>query len=167
MALICSSLVIAIVLAMITNLVIRNLEPVLSEFNALGYDCRWTIVSAAELGACHLRERWWFIAHRDCGQLRLQSEHVCGRETSNEFTKNGIQWKDTDAYGARFQRTWWKSELARPAIFNGWKSKPTVCRGDNGVRHRVDRIRSLGNAVVPIQAREAFMRLTGLNLERK
>ena len=42
---------------------IRGLDRVLLEFTALGYDCRWTIVSAAEVGAPHLRERWFLLAH--------------------------------------------------------------------------------------------------------
>lgn len=42
---------------------VRGLDRVLLEFAALGYDCRWTIVSAAEVGAPHLRERWWLTAH--------------------------------------------------------------------------------------------------------
>lgn len=46
--------------------------------------------------------------------------------------------------------------------FDGWKSQPTIRRGANGVSNRVDRLRGLGNAVVPAQAREAFERLCGL-----
>jgi hypothetical protein len=33
----------------------------------------------------------------------------------------------------------------------------------NGIPARVDRIKGLGNAVVPAQAREAFIRLIGLD----
>jgi DNA (cytosine-5)-methyltransferase 1 len=40
-----------------------GLDRVCLEFTSLGYDCRWTIVSAGEVGACHLRERWWLCAH--------------------------------------------------------------------------------------------------------
>ena len=41
----------------------RGLDSVIGEFTKLGYDCRWTIVSAAELGANHLRKRWFLLAH--------------------------------------------------------------------------------------------------------
>ncbi len=44
-------------------LAVRGLDRVLLELNALGYDARWTIVSAAEVGAPHLRERIWILAH--------------------------------------------------------------------------------------------------------
>jgi DNA (cytosine-5)-methyltransferase 1 len=43
-----------------------------------------------------------------------------------------------------------------------WATEPEVGRVADGVPFRVDRIRGLGNAVVPLQAREAFRRLIGL-----
>ena len=46
---------------------LRGLDRVLLGLDALGYDARWTIVSAAEMGAPHLRERWWLLAHTDNG----------------------------------------------------------------------------------------------------
>lgn len=45
-----------------------------------------------------------------------------------------------------------------------WSTEPGVGRVVNGLPLRVDRIRGLGNAVVPAQAREAFKRLMGLDL---
>ena len=35
---------------------------VVGELAALGYDCRWDIVSAKDAGAPHLRKRWWLVA---------------------------------------------------------------------------------------------------------
>jgi DNA (cytosine-5)-methyltransferase 1 len=43
-----------------------------------------------------------------------------------------------------------------------WTTEPDVGRVAHGVLARVDRLRALGNAVVPLQAREAFERLMGL-----
>ena len=43
-----------------------------------------------------------------------------------------------------------------------WATEPGLVRVVNGLPQRVDRIRGLGNAVVPLQAREAFERLMGL-----
>lgn len=37
---------------------------VASEMAALGYDCRWSVLSAFDVGAPHLRERWWCLARR-------------------------------------------------------------------------------------------------------
>ena len=38
-------------------------DTVICTLTELGYDCRWTVVSAAEVGAPHIRERWWILAH--------------------------------------------------------------------------------------------------------
>lgn len=37
---------------------------VVGELSALWYDCRWAIISAADAGAPHRRERWWCLAER-------------------------------------------------------------------------------------------------------
>ena len=39
------------------------LSVVLSDLAESGYDARWRILSAAELGAPHLRKRWWCVAY--------------------------------------------------------------------------------------------------------
>jgi hypothetical protein len=43
-----------------------------------------------------------------------------------------------------------------------WLSEPDVGRVANGVQNRVDRIKCMGNAVVPLQAKTAFERLMGI-----
>ena len=44
-------------------LTIRGLETVLCDLAALGFNARWGVVSAADVGAPHLRERIWIVAH--------------------------------------------------------------------------------------------------------
>jgi len=44
-------------------LVTRGLGVVLSDLAALGYDCRWTVLGAADVGAPHKRDRLWIVAH--------------------------------------------------------------------------------------------------------
>lgn len=53
----------------------------------------------------------------------------------------------------------WKP--SRPSNESWWAIEPNVGRVVNGLPMRVDRLRGLGNAVVPLQAREAFERLMG------
>jgi len=177
---------------------VRGLDRVLLELSALGYDSRWTIVSAAEVGACHQRDRWFLLAH-DNRPRELQSERIeqyereraCHSSKSKnasdaiaiaiaialriqpiritEREKTGITQLDgetrsiADTDGPRLEGTGrWQSQNPRPAAYNGWNSQPTIRRGADGLFGRVDRIRGLGNAVVPAQAREAFERLAGL-----
>ena len=44
-------------------LLVRGLGTVLGDLAALGYDCRWTCLSAADCGAPHKRDRVWILAH--------------------------------------------------------------------------------------------------------
>lgn len=120
----------------------RGGERVVKELARRGYDCRWDVVSAAEVGAPHLRKRWFLLAaHAERLELREQSRGVSGPsgQEAIQFTSHGVaSWS--------------------PA-------RPSICGMDDGLPFRVDRLRGLGNAVVPPQAREAFMRLMGLKRE--
>lgn len=174
----------------VPDITARGLDRVLMEFSSLRYDCRWTIVSAQAVGACHIRERWFLLAHangksKSNGSLYAKMEILSGSanitDPDPDRDGRGIQsgWrrregreKATDtvdvsenapyANGARLQGGWRsESTLERPSEMYGWKSQPIVRRGIDGVPNRVERVRALGNAVVPLQAREAFKRLIG------
>jgi DNA (cytosine-5)-methyltransferase 1 len=42
----------------------NGLGTVLGDLAARGYDCRWTCIRAADVGAPHRRDRWWCLARR-------------------------------------------------------------------------------------------------------
>jgi len=44
-------------------LVVRGLDTVLGDLAALGYDARWGVFSAGDVGARHERERCWIVAY--------------------------------------------------------------------------------------------------------
>jgi DNA (cytosine-5)-methyltransferase 1 len=46
----------------------RGLERVLGDLAALGYDAEWEVLSAADVGAPHLRERLWIVAYPNRGR---------------------------------------------------------------------------------------------------
>ena len=48
-------------------LVTRGLERVLADLTSMGYDSRWGVISAADVGAPHKRERIWILAHAKHG----------------------------------------------------------------------------------------------------
>jgi len=59
---------------------------VIADLTALGYDCRWTVMGAADVGANHQRDRMWIVAYsasarRNEGNLRFQGKNGC---TSSE-----------------------------------------------------------------------------------
>lgn len=52
----------------------RGLGRVLGDLAALGYDAKWGVISAADTGAFHLRERIWIVANARCGRLSEQGK---------------------------------------------------------------------------------------------
>ena len=106
----------------------RGLDRVLGDVAAFGYDAEWHCIPASAVGAPHQRDRIWIVAHpksirhRSRGAIR----DIC--------EKNG-----------RSGRTL----LSKLAISGWWETEPSLDRVANGLPHRVDRIKGLGNAVVP------------------
>lgn len=97
----------------------RGLDKVLQEFTKERYDCRWTMLSAAEVGARHRRERWFLLAYSDsskCGQSeRRRVEKEEGKETSNRKDDNAL-WIISGTSEI------WKSDQDYVANSNGGRS---------------------------------------------
>lgn len=141
----------------------RGADVVCSRLASLGYDCRWTMLAASDVGAPHRRERWWLLAadaDRQSGRLQPIAKPWC--ETTPVLSNYGVERTLANADGQRLEGSGRRSEQSRSAYGSWWSSEPTVGRVANGIPHRVDRIKGLGNAVVPAQAREAFESLMGL-----
>lgn len=47
----------------------KGLRQVVGAFAEMGYDCRWTCLSASSVGANHQRDRWFFLAHNNSSNL--------------------------------------------------------------------------------------------------
>ena len=70
---------------------------VVGQLAEIGYDCRWAIVSAAEVGAPHRRNRWWCLA-----TLADASGHrrIEGREPNQRQSPGGSETlADTNGLG--------------------------------------------------------------------
>lgn len=140
----------------------RGLGSVIQSFTELGYDIRWTTISAASVGANHKRSRWFCLAYSDSMWKQSKQnprEKPLGGPTnsSSDFSYNtstrleGDKWQETpNSKSTQHLRKEW------------WKIEPNVGRVVDGFPTRVDRIKCLGNAVVPLQAKTAFEKLLGL-----
>lgn len=157
----------------------RGLSTVARTLADRGYDFKWKIVSAAEVGAPHLRKRWWCLAS-DPKRIKLrEQQRWCSGESREGTTQLGQYGKSgivADSASDRLQglRTCGEQESptqttaglsgceGKDRRYTQWEVEPAVGRVVDGLQHRVDRIRCLGNAVVPAQAREAFLTLMGV-----
>ena len=217
-----------LVLENVSNIIRVGGPDVVGSLAAIGYDCEWTIISAAQCGAPHLRRRWFAVAYpstigyymrnamafgelvdgrwitadtnqvgsrtSDTVQSRRSSTHVhdtrrastntnsigCGTGSNTERehqhrvhgegdTTQGIQQRSERQFGIGEDshastntistRTQVQTKGQQPSkqMFGStsktqWQGFPTqspVCRRNDGVPNRVDRLRALGNAVVP------------------
>lgn len=110
------------------NLSKRGLAFVLSALAAMGFDAAWDTLSADAFGAPHERKRLWIEAtHPDRAQ-RQRGQLSSGANQEHAFARCSV---------------WGKGE-------------PPICRVDDGLPHRMDRLIGLGNAQVPIVAASAW-----------
>jgi len=132
---------------------------------ALGYDARWGVLGAWDMGAPHQRDRWWILAHSN-GSRKPQSKR--GEQNQRRRTNNGggaLSHPNEPGLEIRQgQPIDDGEELAAPFETDWWAVEPNVGRVADGIPDRVDRLKGLGNAVVPACAREAFGRLMGMEL---
>jgi DNA (cytosine-5)-methyltransferase 1 len=157
----------------------RGLDIVLNELTQAGYDCRYTMLCAASVGALHKRERFFLLA-TNSERLKLwEQSRWSGRKTGKStaiIEHNGSQkfmadtmcerlpGRDDRASFEEKNGTLARCEFSRADAENrgSWAVEPNVGRVANGVSLRVDRIKRLGNGVVPDQAEVAFEILVGL-----
>jgi len=154
-------------------LITRGLGVVLSDLAALGYDCRWTVLGAADVGAPHQRDRFWLLAHaehsglserRGIGNSCSDADNLC-RVSGNEFACGGIKAGSllADTNSAQRQggsaRLGIREEHADIGRASWWESEPEVGRVAHGVAARVDRLKAIGNGQVPLCAATAFRML--------
>lgn len=103
---------------------------VLSELAALGYDARWGVLSAADVGAPHRRDRLWIH-----GYANGNGESVIA--VNDEAP--GVQGLDGN--------------------IGPWTFRPELARVADGLANGLDRIRAIGNGQVPLVAATAWERL--------
>jgi len=136
----------------------RTFSGILRALSSVGYVCEWHVIAAADIGAPHKRDRVWLICSRrdllpgfglhmqpvesempdaDCGGLKVErvAEHS-GVEGSRRSQFDGL-------CAIR------ELEHVQGGPGHWWFFEPNVGRVADGVSRRVDRLRCLGNSVVP------------------
>ena len=117
-----------------------GLSTVVSDLEEDGYRTTWGIFSAREVGAPHQRKRVYIMANTDS---------ALGTRGS---IPNGVHKEHTDVDSG--------SNTSRRVATFKWPTEPRVGRVVDGSTNRVDRLRMLGNGVVPQTAAKAYITLT-------
>lgn len=135
---------------------------VLGDLAARRYDAQWDSIPANRVGAPHERDRVWIVAYPN--EERLQERmHVAGAGREAQPAKQARRAADrvpasakpsyTDARQQPLGRTAGRmGRLFQPVPWHrAWPitSEPVLERGADGIPYRLDRVGSLGNAVIP------------------
>lgn len=152
---------------------------VLRDLATCGYDAEWQCIPASAFGAPHRRDRVWIVANNNGKQLwgkqKLFKEQQNAAITTNNRDEESLAntnsvWKlpeqreydrisncsEAMAYSDSTRcKGYWNCAERRDAkksmleFSSWWKTEPSVGRVANGISSRVDRLKCLGNAVVP------------------
>jgi DNA (cytosine-5)-methyltransferase 1 len=150
----------------------RGLEEVLRSLAEIGYDAEWHCIPASAVGAPHRRDRIWIVAYPNGNDRRSGSSTKSSKRHSrmeSGSSSAGLVERETQppmAYtssegleGQRLRTSSAEQEQSLPTSIgcvvrvitrsNQWNTEPNVGRVANGVSGRVDRLKQLGNALVP------------------
>ena len=129
---------------------------VLGELAESGFDAEWDCIPAQAVGAPHRRDRVFVIAVADATgeqgrriqQRGLPADAGAGGEDVAHANGHHRQRGSGDVQMGRKRVS---KEAPHDGLTGGtqWAAEPNVGRVANGVPSRVDRLRCLGNAVVP------------------
>ena len=152
-----------------------GLDSVLEDLASEGYSTRTFSISASSIGANHKRERIWTVAYSGSianamrgidNSLSKESRSWSYYEGRSRGNANGISYPSTnerldsedvaDTNSKRQQEQWWPLSVERQRkkgqelkCESWWESEPRVGRVAHGIPKRGDRLKTLGNAVVP------------------
>lgn len=159
----------------VAGIVSMALDQVLSDLEGIGYACQTLVIPACAVDAPHRRDRCAIVGYADRRSVRNDELHIgqiAGKV--NALDDAGVPCRNsafTHAKGSRRKRydqaaikqtcgpeQGQPGATRRPGNQNGgwWPAEPDVGRVAHGSPHRVDRLRCLGNAVVPQQFYPVF-----------
>lgn len=128
-------------------LVGRGLAVVLGDLAEMGFDARWCVLGAHEVGAPHERKRCWIVADSN----------------ENRRFRSGMVSDINREERKRRMSTFWGEDWQRFEIFQKdgkipkqWLSEPSTDGMADGMANQVDRLAAIGNGQVPQCAAQAW-----------
>jgi len=168
----------------VPNLINLGLDECLADLENEGYTTEQFIIPASAVGAWHQRDRIWIVAYSKCTNGQLYRKSPCGKLELEQNTlpekrwlqgsnsANGLGKDVSDTNGQRLPKptragvgsiqeqtkSFQRSEPGRTTTkgWDYWQTEPNVGRVADGIPRRMDRIKALGNAIVPQAALPFF-----------
>ena len=152
-----------------------GLDEVLADLESEGYTTQPLIIPACAKDAKHRRDRVWIVANSNSGFSKRENKGIfAGRNSADNGCENVA---DSDSIDGK-NCGWMQSRLHRPEKVSWverscgessrwasgqWNLEPDVGRVAHGIPRRVDRLKGLGNAIVPQVAYEIMKGIYGNN----
>ena len=133
-----------------------GLDEVLADLESEDYAVQPIIVPACAVDAPHRRDRVWILGNAK----KRRNGRLCGRNENRELqiselgnASREIAFADSrrKQSGKTNKSKWSSIDFAR---LHRWSAEPNVGRVAHGIPRRVDRLRGLGNGIVPQVAYE-------------
>lgn len=157
----------------------ETLKGILSDLEDEGYNNEIFIIPASSVEAWHRRDRIWIIGTNGNTKSNTFNNGYTGQPIQEKVSKKRFNGGMPDTSHTCCQRLQ-GSEKARNNVenrkksknqlFTGccgesgyWETEPKLGRVANGIPRRVDRLKGLGNAIVPQVAYELFKAIKTIN----
>ena len=137
-----------------------ELDSVLSDLEEEGYQTRAFIIPACSVDAPHKRNRVWIVAHtnnsgQSAGEREGSKRYYIRRcrevmaDSGAPRSQGGILGRQNKEWQSKYGYLGCDSAIHRQPNPSSWTPEPRIRRVVDGIPHRMDRIKGLGNAVVP------------------
>jgi DNA (cytosine-5)-methyltransferase 1 len=125
----------------------RGLGTVLGDLAHMGFDARWGVLGAADVGANHQRDRIWIVAKMANSRRKLRSTGNTATLDSQKKIRSFSSVHHQPGSAGYGSKQWWQVE-------------PSVARMGDGVANGMDRCKAIGNGQVPLCAATAWRALS-------
>lgn len=119
----------------------RGINRVLGDLAELGFDAKWGVLGASDVSRDHHRKRIWILGYSMCDRLeRVAKTENSSTSERNAFIRRPIARTHSKAAWDRYRE----------------KDEPRVVGTIDGLAHRMDRLKAIGNGQVPRVAATAW-----------
>lgn len=127
----------------------NGLETILKFFDEIGYNVAWQNIQAWEYGAPHRRERIYIVADSSSERFKLWcsswEERLIQKSKERAVAKSKHEWNG------------WEYRIGKTFQVDDWqKIASDICRVDDGLPIKMDRLKCLGNSIIPQIAEDIF-----------